>query len=143
MGKKSLTIQTTPSRSSSERTSMMSSSTKQRTSLSNSTPHGADTANPLPPSGTNSEKNTRITKTLSLPNLMLLLTNSLMLRSKASQPSNISQLTVPCKITTVAELLMTSSNSSNQKQLLRKLRKPKMLKTNCKLPFSGKNLAKL
>merc|ERR1712176_1578078 len=123
MGKKSLTIQTTPSRSSSERTSMMSSSTKQRTSLSNSTPHGADTANPLPPSGMNSEKNTRITKILSLPNLMLLLTNSLMLRSKDSQLSNISQLTVPCKITMVAEPSTTSSNSSNQKQQQKKLRK--------------------
>merc|ERR1712037_584785 len=64
------------SRLSSERTSTTSSSTPPRTSSSSSTPHGADTANPLPQSGTSSVRSTRITLTSSSPSLTPPLTNS-------------------------------------------------------------------
>merc|ERR1712176_1088917 len=90
--KTSQTTPTTPSRLSSERTSTTSSSTPPRTSSSSSTPHGADTANPLPQSGTSSVRSTRITLTSSSPSLTPLPTNSKMSRSRDSPPSNSSQL---------------------------------------------------
>merc|ERR1712037_455914 len=128
--KTSQTTPTTPSRLSSERTSTTSSSTPPRTSSSSSTPHGADTANPLPQSGTSSVRSTRITLTSSSPSLTPPLTNSKMSRSRDSPPSNSSQLVKAprCRTTTVAELLMTSSSSSSQKPM--PPRKPP--RTSCK-----------
>merc|ERR1712045_528069 len=102
--------------------------------MGNSMLHGADTANPWPQSGKNSEKNTRITPTSLLQSLMPLPTNSKPLKFKVSQHSNFSQLEEKCKTTTEAELLMISSNSLNQKELPMILKMPKKtVTTNCKI----------
>merc|ERR1712193_305935 len=111
------------------------------TFLLNFTLPGADIANNWHPPGTNLERNTQIVTSLLLPRWTPLLTSLKISKSKASQPSNVSQRVITkLSIITEKELWKDSQNSWNQivqtDPLMKNQRKKKAMDmTSCKIVF--------
>merc|ERR1712228_133198 len=111
------------------------------TFLLNFTLPGVDIANNWYPPGTNLERNTQIVTTLLLPKWTPLPTSLKISKSKASQPSNVSQRVITkLSIITEKELWKDSQNSWNQiaqmdPHMKNQKKKKVMDMTSCKIVF--------
>merc|ERR1712228_521724 len=111
------------------------------TFLLNFTLPGVDIANNWYPPGTNLERNTQIVTTLLLPRWTPLPTSLKISKSKASQPSNVSQRVITkLSIITEKELWKDSQNSWNQiaqmdPHMKNQKKKKVMDMTSCKIVF--------